>query len=176
MTQHNNDQAPSSVSPAKGHAAVYARQAARARGTTSPQTAALIEVATEQGYSPERITVYEEGGVSGRRALVQRGALSDLLAAIAREDQDPIRAVFVLSEERLFGGPAVGDIASFIEACSKRGVTLITPTSEYDFTDPAQVALFRLRCEQAAAFREQQARQFSARMRLARRSSRRAGE
>lgn len=175
MTPYNNDQTPSSVSPVTGRTAVYARPAAGARGTTGPQTAALIELATEQGYPAERIVVYEDGGASGKRALVQRGALSDLLTAIMREDQDPIWTVFVRSEERLFRDPTVVDMASFSKACREHGVTLITPTAEYDFTDPAQVALFRFRCEQATAFIEHQARQLTERTRHGRRSHKRAG-
>ena len=47
-----------------GRAAIYARSTTGARGSASPQTATLVAFANAQGYPDERITVYEEVGVS----------------------------------------------------------------------------------------------------------------
>ncbi len=56
---HTNDTVPQS-----GRAVTYTRVTQGARGSASPQTATLIAFANAQGYPPERITVYEEVGVS----------------------------------------------------------------------------------------------------------------
>src|SRR5712692_9800241 len=114
MTQqedHTNDTVPQS-----GRAAIYARVAQGGRTqTTQQQTATLIELANEQGYPNEQIIVYEDVGVSARKPLVMRGALSDLLTAITQEEpeQERIHTVFVSSEYRLFREPASVDIATF---------------------------------------------------------------
>ncbi len=154
MTQQDrtNDTVPQS-----GRAAIYARVAPGVRTqTTQSQTAALIELANEQGYSNEQIVVYEDAGVSAGRPIARRPALSDLLKAITQEEreseQEPIRAVYVSSEVRLFRDPDAADLNSFISACADHGVQLLTPTTTYDFTTPGQAALFRLQCEQAAHY------------------------
>ena len=98
MTQqdYSNNTAPKS-----GRAAIYAR-VARTQAA-QPQTAALIALANEQGFSNERIIVYEDENPSAKRPIARRGALSDLLAAIMQEDQtpehEPIRAIYVSSAE-----------------------------------------------------------------------------
>jgi len=47
-----------------GRAAIYTRSTTGTRGSASPQAATLIAFANSQGYPNERITVYEEVGVS----------------------------------------------------------------------------------------------------------------
>ena len=47
-----------------GRAAIYTRSTTGARGSASPQTAALIAFANSQGYPDECIAIYEEAGVS----------------------------------------------------------------------------------------------------------------
>jgi hypothetical protein len=47
-----------------GRAAIYTRSTTGTPRSASPQTATLIAFANSQGYPDERITVYEEVGVS----------------------------------------------------------------------------------------------------------------
>lgn len=154
MTQqdHTNDTISQS-----GRAAIYARVALGERTqTTQPQTATLIALANEQGFSNERIIVYEDVYVSAKRPLANRGALSDFLTAIMQEDQTPeqgpIKAIYVSSEDRLFRDPDTVDLANFISVCTDHGIQLLTPTTTYDFTAPEQAVLFRFRCEQAVHY------------------------
>jgi DNA invertase Pin-like site-specific DNA recombinase len=113
-------------------------------------------LANEQGFSNERICVYEDAGASAEGSLARRGALSDLLAAIMQEDQrpeqEPIKAIYVSSEDRLFRDANTVDLAYFISVCTDHGIQLLTPTATYDFTVPDQAALFRFQCEQAAGY------------------------
>jgi DNA invertase Pin-like site-specific DNA recombinase len=151
MTQqdYSNNTAPKS-----GRAAIYAR--VTRTQAPQPQTAALIALANEQGFSNERIIVYEDENPSAKRPIARRGALSDLLAAIMQEDQtpehEPIRAIYVSSEDRLFRDANSLDLAYFISVCADHGIQLLTPTATYDFTAPDQAALFRFQCEQAADY------------------------
>jgi DNA invertase Pin-like site-specific DNA recombinase len=154
MTQqdHTNDTVPQS-----GRAAIYARPAAGARTqTTQQQTNTLIALANELGYPNERIILYEDVGVSARRPLVMRGALSDLLTAITQaeqeQEQERIRSVFVSSPYRLFRDPASVDIATFLHTCAEHNVSIVTPDMTFDLTDPAQIALFRSQCEAARQY------------------------
>jgi len=140
-----------------GRAAIYARVAPGARTqTTQPQTATLIALANEQGFSNEHIIVFEDVYTSAKRPIAKRGALSDLLTAIMQEDQtpdqEPIKAIYVSSEDRLFRDANTVDLAYFISVCADHGIQLLTPTATYDFTVPDQAALFRFQCEQAACY------------------------
>src|SRR5947209_3485513 len=56
-----------------GRAAIYARSTTGARRSASSQIATLMALANAQGYPDERITVYEEVGVSApdQAALLQ---------------------------------------------------------------------------------------------------------
>jgi len=67
-------------------------------------------------------------------------------------DQEPIKAIYVSSEDRLFRDANTVDLAYFISVCADHGIQLLTPTATYDFTVPDQVALFRFQCEQAAGY------------------------
>ncbi len=152
MTQQDHT---NNTVPQNRRAAVYVRVAPGARTqTTQPQTNTLIALANEQGYPHEQIIVFEDVGVSTRKPLAKRDALSDLLTAIEQEgqepEQEPIKAVYVSSEERLFRDANTVDLAFFITVCADHGVQLVTPTTTYDFTTPDQVALFQVQCEQAA--------------------------
>jgi len=154
MTQqdHTNDTLLQS-----GRAVIYRKVAPRVQTQASQsQMAALIAFAKEQGFSDERIIVYEEVRAPAERPLARRGALSDLLAAVMRGDQtpeqEPFKAIYVSSEGRLFRGANSVDLACFISVCADHGIQLLTPTAAYDFTDPEQVALFRYQCEQAAGY------------------------
>jgi DNA invertase Pin-like site-specific DNA recombinase len=161
MTQqdHINDTMPQS-----GRALIYRRVAPREQTQPSQalqsQMAALIAFAEEQGFSNERITVYEEGSAPAQWLLAKRSALSDLLATVTQEnqtpEQEPIKAIYVSSEQRLLKDASPADLASLISVCADRGIQLVTPTATYDFTSPDQAALFRLHCEQAVSYLEAQ--------------------
>jgi DNA invertase Pin-like site-specific DNA recombinase len=182
MTQHNDQPKTLPVSPANGRAAIYARVAPGARTqTTQPQTAALVELANEQGFPNERIIVFEDAVCSGKRPVLQREAINALLAAITRPEQqeaarEPIEAIYASSEDRLFRDASAIDIAYFISACTERGVTLITPTFIYDFTQQSHVALFRFRCEMSYRYIAQQVRHMTGRTRQRGQHNKRAGE
>ena len=140
------------VQTQRGRVAIYARVAPEARTqTTQRQTATLFELANEQGYPNEQIIVYEDVGVSARKPLAMRGALSDLLTAITKAEQEPeqerIHSVFVSSAYRLFRDLASGDIASFLHTCAEHNVQIVTFDMIYDLTDPAHTALFRSQWE-----------------------------
>src|SRR5712692_3951689 len=95
------------VATQRGRAAIYTKAASGARlQSTQPQTATLIALANEQGFSNERIIVYVDVYAQAKRPFAGRGALSDLLTAIMLErqapEQEPIKAIYVSSEERLF--------------------------------------------------------------------------
>lgn len=143
-----------------GRAVIYTRVPPGAQTTMpQPQETTLIAFANAQGYPNERITVYVEVGVSARRPLARHSVLQDLLAAIMLGEQTPeqerIRTVYVLSEGRLFRDASTVDLAAFIRVCQEHGVTLATPTHEYDFTNPAYVALFRSQCLNASQLAEE---------------------
>ena len=154
MVQHldlettNNVQQP--LLPLPGRAAIYTRVAAsQERQTRQAQTTDLVALVCENGFSAQQIMVYEESNVSGRTPFSRRPALSKLLDDITEppSETEPIKAIFVSSEDRLFSDADGVEVSTFMETCIQHGVLLITPTSEYDFTNPAHVALFRFRCE-----------------------------
>lgn len=153
--------------PQSGRAAIYARVAPGARTqTTQQQTNTLIELANEQGYPNEQIIVYEDVGVSARKPLARNGALSDLLTAITKAEQEleqeRIHSVFVSSPYRLFRDPASVDIATFLHTCAEHDVQIVTPDMTYDLTDPAQITLFRSQCEQARQYIAAQVKRLNA--------------
>ena len=163
MTQQDrtNDTVPQS-----GRAAIYARVVPGAQNrTTQPQTETLIELANEQGYPNEQIIVYQDVGVSARRPIDARGALSDLLTAIMQEEQEQqerICTVFVFSPYRLFRDPAGVDIATFLHTCAAHNVQIVTPGMTYDLTDPAQITLFRSQFELARQYIAAQVKRLNA--------------
>lgn len=67
-------------------------------------------------------------------------------------DQEPICAIFVSSEERLFRDANATDITHCIKLCSEHGVTLVTPTYKYDLMKPGQMALLRFIGESTSQF------------------------
>jgi len=152
MVQHldlettNNVQQP--LPPLPGRAAIYTRVAASQEWQTrQAPTTDLVALVCENGFSAQQITVYEESNVSGRTPFSRRPALSKLLDDITEppSETEPIKAIFVSSEDRLFSDADGVEVSTFMETCIQHGVLLITPTSKYDFTNPAHVALFRFR-------------------------------
>src|SRR5713101_863438 len=136
------------VATQRGRAAIYTKAASGARlQSTQPQTATLIALANEQGYPNERILVYEDVHASAKRPITGRGAMSDLLTAIMLEgqeiEQEPIKAIYAPSEERLFRDANAVDLATFITVCADHGIQLLTPTTTYDFATSDQVAIFQ---------------------------------
>lgn len=172
MTQQDRTDHPVSQS---GRAAIYARPAAGTRTQTAQQQInAMIELAHELGYPNERIILYVDAGASARKPLIGRGALSDLLTAIAQagQEQERIHSVFVSSPYRLFRDPAGVDIARFLRTCAEHNVTIVTPDMTYDLTDPAHIALFRSHYEAARQYIAAQIKHLNA----GKRRKRRAGE
>jgi DNA invertase Pin-like site-specific DNA recombinase len=109
----------------RGRAAIYARVAPGARTqSTQPQTATLIALANKHGFPNEQIIVYEDAYASRRKPLAGRGALSDLLTAIMQEgpemEQEPIKAIYVSSEHRLFRDQDAVGLAHFITVYRSR--------------------------------------------------------
>jgi DNA invertase Pin-like site-specific DNA recombinase len=140
-----------------GRAMIYRRAVPRPQTHASQsQVSALIAFVKEQGFSNERIIVFEDVSDSAKRPPDYRGALSDLLTAIVQEDQTseqlPIKAIYVSSECSLFRDANSVGLAYFIRVFLDHGMQVWTPTAAYDFTDPEQLALFRYRCEQAAGY------------------------
>lgn len=162
--------------PKAGRAAIYTRVAARAnQQTTQPQSNDLLAFALEHGYEGEQVTIFEDRATSGKAAIVRREAFTALLTAITQPqpDQEPIRAIFASSEDRLFRDANAGDIALFIETCASHGVALYTPTAEYDFTNRAHVAQFRFLCETAYQY---VAQMITSRLQAGRRAAQRRKE
>ena len=141
--------------PLTGRAAIYTRTQRTqllSHDIQGEQSRDLVALALEIGYSSEQVVVFEDRFASGKMALLRREAMSKLLHDILEPppETEPIRAIFVSSENRLFRDANDVDITYFIKTCLEHDVTVITPTSEYNFTNPSHVALFRFICEQAA--------------------------
>ena len=144
MTDHNDT--TQDGQPPMGRVAIYRRNAAAAQAPTLlTQTSDLLALAHAQGYANEQIIVFEEGYGAKRAALL------DLLMQIAQpaQDQEPIKALFVGAESRLFRDSEVVQVSTFIELCRTYQVLLITPTRVYDFSKPVDVAQFRFACDGA---------------------------
>ncbi len=138
--------------PLPGRAIIYSRvAAAQERQPGKPQITDLVALACKNGFSTQQISVYEERNVSGRTPLSRRPAMSKLLDSITDPppDTEPIKAIFISSEDRLFRDADSIEVSTFMETCIQNRVLLITPTAEYDFTNPAHVAFFRFKCEEA---------------------------
>ena len=150
--------------PQNGKAAIYARVATSARGIYAPQKDDVLALAKNKGYMPEQITVYEDVGVSGNTPIENRKGLRALVTAI---QQGSIQTVFTFAEDRLFADADMLQISLFLKACFEHNVVVVTSQTVYDFTNPALVALFKSRCEQATLFieREVQKRLLTGRMR-----------
>jgi DNA invertase Pin-like site-specific DNA recombinase len=161
MTQHDQTtysqplQPP--LLPLTGRVAIYAREAPRALKTSQPQSNDLFALVLQMGYSTEQVTIFEESQASGKAASLRRSALSKLLAQITQPppDTEPIKAIVVSSENRLFRDAPSAAIAVFIQTCIEHGILLVTPTMTYNFSTPAHAAQFRLRCETASQYVQQ---------------------
>ncbi len=146
MTQQNNQQRL-----VQGRVAIYARVATSAKMKASQlHSNDLLTLAKEQGREGQ-VLVFEGRNVSGNAETASREAYNDLLTAITtpEEEQEPIRAIYVWSEDRLFRDAYIRDLAAFTTTCAAREVLVITPSMRYDFSKPRQAALFYFICGQA---------------------------
>lgn len=130
------DQQTNPTQPEK--AIIYARKASRSPQTgTTAQYDSLMTFATEQGYT--------------NVALFSDSSLATLLDQL-RADGERITTFIVASVDRLFRGEQMVSVSAFIALCRQRGILIVTPDMRYDFTDPADVELFRFQCEDAYQF------------------------
>ena len=127
------------------------RDVARAAGVSKPLLYHYFRSKTELFKAALAESAAELEAAIGAKPLAMRGALSDLLTAITKAEQEPeqerIHSVFVSSAYRLFRDPASGDIASFLHTCAEHNVQIVTLDMIYDLTDPAHTALFRSQWE-----------------------------
>lgn len=150
----NND-CNTSVSPSTLRAAIYTKHAVeQTRKTQPPEVDDLFALAQQHGFTREQVTLVEDCNTSGRRNRLHSEALTQLLREITdpQSPNEPIRAIFVSSEDRLFRDAAGITLTSFIQVCQVHGVTVITPHFAYDFREPSHADLFRLKCQQAYQF------------------------
>jgi len=149
--------------PLAYHAAVYARQSTKGQfvnhtESADAQTVDLIALAKRLGWQNEEdIVLFIEnikrdgkiGSASGRLRIDQREGLQ---ALVDRIEKDEIKAVIVTYEDRLFRDETQIQVNVFIDICKRHHTLVITPFRRYDFQDPLDTQMFRMRCEQAAAF------------------------
>lgn len=142
--------------PLPGRVAIYTRGVTAAAQTPTPhvQTSDLLALVLEHGYCTEQVMLFEEGHVSGKTASLRRVALSELIHQMTQPQpgQEPIKAVFIANESRLFRDNDTIQVNAFIHLCRTYGVLLITPTRVYDFSTPTDVAQFRFLCEGAEQY------------------------
>jgi hypothetical protein len=122
------------------------------------QTTDLIALAHRLGWADDSIILYienrrEDGSIrsaSGRLRIDQREGLQALMDRVER---DEIGAVIVFLEDRLFRDETGIQYNTFIDACRKHDVRVITPHYTYDFNRRRfDVRIFREKCDQAADF------------------------
>ena len=145
-----NDQQPETQ---ESKAVIYQRPTRSQVATAQPhQTTDLLMLAREHGYTD--VTIFADGYTPGDAAIIEREMLQALLKEITNPpaDQEPIRAIFALSEDRLFRDATGADVTAFIETCRTHGVLLITPLGEYDFRNPIHAQLFRFKVQEAYQF------------------------
>ncbi|HEU5376689.1 MAG TPA: recombinase family protein [Ktedonobacteraceae bacterium] len=142
---------------------IYARQSTKGQvanhsESTEMQTVDLIALAKRLGWeNDEEIilfieNIHKDGKVrnaSGRLRIDQREGLKTL---VDRIEADEIKAVIVAYEDRLFRDETQIQVNVFIDVCKRHNTFVITPYRRYDFHDPLDCQMFRMRCEQAAAF------------------------
>ena len=134
-------------------AVIYSRPAAETpQAPQRPQIHDLETLAREHGFTD--ITVFAERHIPGNTAFAYRDAFKELGKAIEEQQekqepgQKPITAIIVASVDRLFRSPGMlEDIALFLNLCSSHGVTVITPTATYDFSNQADVVRFCFACQ-----------------------------
>jgi len=144
-------------------AAIYARQSTKGQfvnntESAEAQTIDLINLAKRLGWQEdEHIVLFIENtsrdgkirNASGRLRIDQREGLQ---ALVERIEKDEIKAVIVTYEDRLFRDETQIQVNVFIDICKRHNTFIITPFRRYDFQDPLDTQMFRMRCEQAAAF------------------------
>ncbi len=135
--------------PTSGNLAIYVRTAATQEAVRSshlPHKTAddLITFAHEIGWTADHITVYEEHRISGSAAFDKRPGFSALFEAIR---QGSVHAILVSDEYRLFREATAIAVTMFIRLCQEHSVTVITPRTTYDFSNPLHVQLFRFQLE-----------------------------
>lgn len=142
---------------------IYARQSTKGQvanhtESTEMQTVDLIALAKRLGWqNDEEIILFIENirkdgkirNASGRLRIDQREGLKTL---VDRIEADEIKAVIVAYEDRLFRDETQIQVNVFIDVCKRHDTFVITPYRRYDFHDPLDCQMFRMRCEQAAAF------------------------
>jgi DNA invertase Pin-like site-specific DNA recombinase len=151
MTQHNNSKQNGLVAQPR-KAAIYVRAAAgqATRLTTDIRqltTEILYALAHDHGFADTSLVVYNDSGLPATAPLEKREGLQALLSAI---EQGEITTIFIYGEYSLWRHADEGDVAGFIALCQRQEVTLITPTGEYDFTNPVHVRFFHYRLASAA--------------------------
>lgn len=95
----------------------------------------LIRFAKEQGWTDENIVYFSETDEP-----------DGLIKAI--EDGE-IKTVIVHREDRLFRDPDRTKVEEFVRLCQEHNVTVVTPSSTYDFSDSQQVNRFLFTCQTA---------------------------
>lgn len=142
---------------------IYARQSTKGQvanhtESTEMQTVDLIALAKRLGWQEDEEiilfieNIHKDGKVrnaSGRLRIDQREGLKTL---VDRIEADEIKAVIVAYEDRLFRDETQIQVNVFIDVCKRHDTFVITPYRRYDFHDPLDCQMFRMRCEQAAAF------------------------
>src|SRR5260370_15577690 len=104
----------------------------------------LTALAIQMEWLAEQITVYEEHGEPGSSPEDHRPGLKALLDAVR---QGSVQAILVSDEYRLFRDARKVEVDVFIHLCQEHHVTVITPLTVYDFSNPMCVRAFRFLCE-----------------------------
>lgn len=141
MTKHNQDNQQKGSQ--EGRAVIYTRPVS-SRVDQPYQTSSLEGLARVHGYTD--VTVIADG-----HTPLRPGLQALILAITAPEEgKEPLGAIVVSSEERLFRDAESATLDAFIEACRQHGVVLISPSGVYDFANsPAHIQLFRRQCQEA---------------------------
>jgi DNA invertase Pin-like site-specific DNA recombinase len=110
----------------------------------------LTALAFQMGWLAEQITVYEEHGVSGSASEDHRPGFKALLDAVR---QGSVQDILVSDEYRLFRDAREVAVDVFIRLCQEHHLTVITPLTVYDFSNPMCVTAFRYLCEHESVTR-----------------------
>jgi DNA invertase Pin-like site-specific DNA recombinase len=148
MTNHNQQDI---TLPLDESVAIYARMAAQPQADVSEQNLQvenMVNFARKLGWATEQIAVFEDIGVSGKAPISKRAGLSQLVDTL---NAGKIKAIITASENSFFRGADTAELSTFINLCQAHNVILLTPTITYDFSDNAQVQLFRSKFEHAYA-------------------------
>jgi DNA invertase Pin-like site-specific DNA recombinase len=158
-----NEQQPVPFGPRpwnlKEEVAIYARQSTTKqtvenRESSEAQTKDQLQKVLAIGWTEDKITVFIEGdgkrGVSGRLRIDKRTGLNALVEGIY---SGRFKFIFVINEGRLFRDETMIGPDTFIDACKRFDVVVVTDTYRYDFNrNPFDADQFRLQCQIAARF------------------------